>query len=98
MKTIELKLTRIGNSRGVRLPVEVLQRYGFQERLSAEVREDGLLLKPKRQTKLSWTETAHAMAAGKEDWGAWDRTTADGLESCPWEPTAGGRRARRAKR
>jgi antitoxin component of MazEF toxin-antitoxin module len=53
MKTLELKLTRIGNSKGVRLPVEVIQRYGFSECLAAEVREEGLLLKPKKQTKLS---------------------------------------------
>src|SRR5205814_7994588 len=85
MKTLELKLTRIGNSKGVRLPVDVLRRYGFSERLAAEVREDGLLLKPKKRTKLSWAETAAAMAASDEDWSEWDATVADGLESCPWD-------------
>jgi antitoxin component of MazEF toxin-antitoxin module len=29
MRTTELKVARIGNSRGVRLPAGVLQRYGI---------------------------------------------------------------------
>ena len=67
MKTLDLKLTRIGNSRGIRLPVALIKRYGFSGTLAAEVRVEGLLLKPKRPTKLSWEETAQAMAASEED-------------------------------
>ena len=48
MKTVELKFTRIGNSKGIRLPVELIQRYGFSESLAAAIREEGLLLKPKK--------------------------------------------------
>jgi antitoxin component of MazEF toxin-antitoxin module len=84
MKTLDLKLTRIGNSKGIRLPVELIKRYGFSEYLAAEVREEGLLLKPKKQTKLSWAETALEMAASGEDWSEWDSTVTDGLETCPW--------------
>lgn len=108
MKTLDLKLTRIGNSRGVRLPVELIKRYGFSDCLAAEVREEGLLLRPKKQIKLSWEETAREMAASDEDWRAWDSTVADGLETCPWpEPPpsavkawarASTKRKRRARR
>ncbi len=83
MKTLDLKLTRIGNSRGIRLPVELIKRYGFSGSLDVEVLEEGLLLKPKKQTKLSWEETARAMAASDEDWSEWDCAIADGLETCP---------------
>src|SRR6266581_42126 len=84
MKTFDLKLTRIGNSKGVRLPVALIKRYGFSGWLAGELREEGLLLRPKRQTKLSWEETAREMAASDENWAEWDSTVADGLESCPW--------------
>lgn len=85
MKTLDLKVTRIGNSRGVRLPVALIKRYGFSDALAAEVRPEGLLLKAKKQTKFSWEQTAKEMAASDEDWSEWEVSGADGLETCPWE-------------
>ena len=85
MKTIELKLTRIGNSKGVRLPVELIHRYGFSESLAVEVCKEGLFLKPKKRTKLSWEETAREMAASDEDWNEWNSTISDGIENCTWD-------------
>jgi len=85
MKTIDLKLTRIGNSKGVRLPAELIHRFGFSESLAGEVRKDGLLLKPKKRTKLSWEETAREMGASDESWAEWDASVADGIETWPWE-------------
>ena len=79
MKTIELRITRIGNSRGLRLPADVLRRYAFTETVILEQRHDEIALRPKRQRKLSWEETAKAMAAAREDWSVWDATVADGL-------------------
>jgi len=68
MKTLDLKVTRIGNSKGIRLPAELIRRFGFSESLVAEVHEDGLLLEPKKRIKLFWEETAHEMAASEENW------------------------------
>lgn len=53
----------IGNSRGVRLPAPLLARYRVKERLLVEERPEGILLKPVNDTRLSWEETARAMAA-----------------------------------
>jgi len=88
MKTLDLKLTRIGNSKGIRLPVGIIKRYGFSALLTAEAREDGLLLKARKGGKLSWQETAHEMAARDEDWSEWESTAGDGLESCSWKNPA----------
>ena len=46
MKTTELKVARIGNSRGVRLPAEVLRRYAIGDSVVMEERDEGLLLRP----------------------------------------------------
>jgi len=92
MKTLELKLSRMGNSRGVRLPAGLISRYGFGGGLAAEVREEGLLLKPSQPGKLSWEETARAMAASGENWDEWDNM-ADGLDECPWDEVQGTRSA-----
>ncbi len=42
MKMLALKLTRIGNSKGVRLPTTLIKRYGFSGFLAVAARKDGL--------------------------------------------------------
>src|SRR5205823_4212415 len=85
MKTLELSLAQIGNSRGVRLPAALIRKHGFEHGLVLEDRGHEIALKPKAAPKkLSWEETYKEMAAVKEDWSEWDCTLADGLESVPW--------------
>ena len=81
MKVLELTVTRVGNSRGVRLPAEVLRRYHIGSTVLMEQRADEIALRPKsqRNQNLTWEETAKAMAAAKEDWSDWECTAADGL-------------------
>ena len=88
MKTKELKVARIGNSRGVRLPASSLKRYAVGSALIMEERSEGILLRPAAgsEAKLSWTETAGEMAAAREAWGEWDALDADGLDTIPWRP------------
>ncbi len=99
MKSIELKVSRIGNSRGVRIPATTLQRYHIVERVVMEERSDGILLRPvgTSASKLSWEETAREMAAAAEDWSAWDETSADGLETAPWAAQVRSRRVAEPK-
>lgn len=63
MKTAALKVVRIGNSRGVRLPAPLLARYRIKNQVAAEERPEGILLRPVKDDRLSWEETARAMAA-----------------------------------
>ena len=87
MKPVELKVARIGNSRGVRLPAATLERYRIGDTVVMEERSDGILLRPRGRTgqKLSWEETAEAMAASGEQWADWESAAADGLDDAPWE-------------
>lgn len=84
----ELKVSRIGNSRGVRIPAETLARYRIGDSVVMEERSDGILLRPQGSgpSRLSWQETALAMAQAREDWSEWDALSGDGLDSIPWEP------------
>ena len=77
----ELKISRIGNSRGIRLPATLLKRYRMEEVVLLEEGEDFIALRPKRSGKLSWKETAAAMAKSSEDWKDFDKTVADGLDT-----------------
>ena len=93
MKTIELSLARIGNSRGIRLPADLIRKHGLEPGLVLEDRGHELVLRSKGgRRKLSWQETAREMAAAAEDWSDWETVSADGLESIPWDqpPLAAG--------
>lgn len=94
MATIKLKVARIGNSRGIRLPAKSLVKYGISESVLMEERSDGILLKrdDRAVSKLTWDETAREMAASQEDWGDWDVVAGDGMATLPWNDK-GGRRA-----
>lgn len=83
MKTANLKVIRIGNSKGVRLPAPLLSRYRIKGEVSVELRPEGMLLKSVRDDRLSWEETAQAMATEhEEEFADLEKTTAgDGLES-----------------
>lgn len=78
-RTLELKVVPIGNSRGVRLPKAVLDKYAIREAVLVEEREEGLLLRSKEDKRLSWEETYREMAQEREDWSDLDPALADGL-------------------
>ena len=84
--SLEFKVVPIGNSRGVRLPKTVLDKYAIRDAVVVEQREEGLLLRSKRDRRLSWEETFKAMARAREDWSDLDRTLNDGLDKEPWSP------------
>ena len=81
MKTATLKVVRIGNSRGVRLPAPLLARYRIKNQVTAEQRSEGILLKSVKDDRLSWEETARAMATeiGGDFADLEKATVADGL-------------------
>ena len=87
MKTKELKISRIGNSRGVRIPAETLIRYHMEASVLMEEQLDGVMLRagPVKTARLSWEETAREMASSDEDWREWDSVVADGMETVLWQ-------------
>ena len=80
LRSKDIKLVQIGNSKGVRIPKALLQKYGFSNTLLLEETDCGLLLRKKDDRKLSWENTYKAMANEKEDWDDLDTTLLDGLE------------------
>lgn len=99
MKRIELKVARIGNSKGVRLPAATLERYNIGDVVIMEEHLEGILLRPHGSPihKLSFQQTAQQMAVEQENWGDWDTTDADGFENIPWDSRAPRKVAERKK-
>jgi len=88
VKISELTVTRVGNSKGVRLPAEVLRRYRIGDTLIMEQRADEIALRPKRtrNQKLTWAETYNQMVHTDEDWTDWE-SLPEGLSDVPGEKT-----------
>jgi len=82
-RTQDVRLIPIGNSKGIRIPKAIIEKYGFQNRLCIEETERGILLRQKDEYKLSWSETYRAMAEEKENWEDFEDTLMDGLEEDP---------------
>lgn len=80
LRTRNVKLITIGNSKGIRLPKAILQKYGFSDNLLLDETDQGVLLRKKGGNKLSWEQTFRQMAQEKENWNDFDATLLDGLE------------------
>ena len=78
--TKEVRLIAIGNSKGIRLPKELIQKYGWDTKVVLEELDEGVILKTNYPDLLSWEETYRAMAAEGEDWSDLEGAAGDGLE------------------
>jgi antitoxin MazE len=79
-RTQSIKLIAIGNSKGIRLPKSILQKYGFSDTILLEETEHGILLRQIEDQKLSWEKTYKEMAKEKEDWQDFENILLDGLD------------------
>ena len=95
-----LKVVEIGNSRGVRIPSRLIQRYGIEDEIQLLETADGLLLRPVRSGKLSFEESFRQMAADSDSQGeavSLEGTLVDGLEVEDWSSIAAATRRKRKK-
>ena len=49
-----IRLVQIGNSRGIRLPKQIIEQFSFSDEIEAEIKKDGLLLKTKTKPRAGW--------------------------------------------
>ena len=83
---MRVKLVKIGNSRGIRLPQELLQSYDLVEgdEVDIEPRRDGIVLHPVAAgaANLSYDAAYRQMAdeaSEAAEWAEWDTSAGDGL-------------------
>jgi len=85
IRSRDVKLVPIGNSKGIRIPKALLQKYGLKNSLLIEETDKGLLLRNKEESRLSWEDTYKSMANEKENWDDFNTTLLDGLEDGVFE-------------
>lgn len=79
------KVVRIGNSRGVRLPARLLAQYRIRDTVEVECTSAGIVLRPRRDGRLSWEDTFRALRAEQDrkgdEFADFEAATGDGLAS-----------------
>ncbi|MBI5725120.1 MAG: AbrB/MazE/SpoVT family DNA-binding domain-containing protein [Planctomycetes bacterium] len=72
-------IIRIGNSRGVRIPMPLLKECGFREEVELEVRKHEIIIRSARSPRQGWEDAFRHMAPRGDD------TLTDKLEEIPTE-------------
>jgi antitoxin MazE len=76
------KLVSIGNSKGVRIPRKLIEKYHLTDTIIIEEAGDGLFIKPETTTpRLSWEDTFKEIAANDESWSDFEEIAGDGLDN-----------------
>ena len=64
---MKVKIVRIGNSKGLRLPKPVIDQVGLAEEAELEVRDGEIVISPPKQARVGWAAAAQALANRHED-------------------------------
>ena len=64
---MRLAVVSIGNSKGIRIPKTVLDKYQISNSVEVEMREDSLVLRPVRKPREGWEEAFRQMHQNGDD-------------------------------
>lgn len=64
---MELSVIHIGNSKGIRLPKALLDKYKIADQVELILEEDYIILKPKTAPRVGWEEAFKGMNAAGDD-------------------------------
>ncbi len=63
-----VKLTKIGNSHGIRLPKNVIAECGFQSEINLTVEQKRVILTAHTHERFNWRERIHPVASEQQGW------------------------------
>ena len=65
--SLNIPIVKIGNSRGIRIPKNVLERYALGDKVALELKDDHILLKATPAVREGWGSAFQEMAAQGDD-------------------------------
>jgi antitoxin MazE len=63
---MKVPIIRIGNSKGLRLSKEILERYNFQGAVDLILEDNQVVIKPINEPRKDWVETFRQLGADSE--------------------------------
>lgn len=83
---MRIRLVRIGNSRGIRIPKALLDQLGLEGDVDLELRQGRLVISPIKGERDGWEDAFAAMAArGDDRLVHGEQLTASGWDEEEWE-------------
>lgn len=64
---MKLRLVRIGNSRGVRLPKPMIEEAGLEDEVEVQVRGSAVVISSRQRPRAGWAEAARRMRERGDD-------------------------------
>jgi antitoxin MazE len=66
-KAIKIRIVKIGNSQGLRIPKTLLKQSGINPEVEIEVHENHLIIRPVQQVRMGWEKAFIEMAEKQDD-------------------------------
>jgi antitoxin MazE len=66
-RAVKTRIVRMGNSKGVRIPKPILEQLGLGEEVELLVRENQLVIRASKGTRVGWEEQFKRMAERGDD-------------------------------
>lgn len=63
---MKVRLVKIGNSQGIRIPKTLVEQCGFGDQIELEVKGDSLVLRPAEPHRQGWDEVFAKLAKAEE--------------------------------
>ncbi|MFN4146506.1 MAG: AbrB/MazE/SpoVT family DNA-binding domain-containing protein [Runella sp.] len=64
---MEISVINIGNSKGIRLPKTILDKYNINDKLEMVLEKECIVLKPKHEPRKNWEEAFRMMHDNSDD-------------------------------
>lgn len=64
---MEIDIIKIGNSKGIRLPLAVLKQCGIESKVELEIQGNCIVIKPIRTPRQGWSEAFEVMHKNGDD-------------------------------
>ena len=64
---METRIIKIGNSKGLRLPKSVLEKYSIKDKVELVLEEEQIIIRPVETTRKGWSEAFKEMHETRED-------------------------------
>jgi antitoxin MazE len=67
MSSVKVKVVRIGNSRGIRIPKVILDQYHINDEVELETKEDCVIIKSSHTARDGWEKAFKKMHKNQDD-------------------------------
>ena len=67
MNPLKVKIIRIGNSKGIRLPKSLIEQYDMKDEVLLETKKDAIVIRPVENPRSGWEKSFATMRRRGDD-------------------------------